>query len=198
MPEQEIDTKEILSKLKYSVLILVLTVAGVIAAIVMKIYPTYMTIDALNKSYTSQTQVLAEKQTELQDLQAAVKKQEDMSGIEKEVFESSDTGLDAEGVIASEFSEILEIIRANTIKTRSINYEYDPKDDKFVQGAGDKFNVARLSMEMIATYKNFENFLKELYKHEHFLDISKIEVEPYEKDKSILLINFELTLYAKK
>ena len=59
MPEQEIDTKEILSKLKYSVLILVLTVAGVIAAIVMKIYPTYMAIDALNKSYTSQTQVLA-------------------------------------------------------------------------------------------------------------------------------------------
>ena len=44
MPEQEIDTKEILSKLKYSVLILVLTVAGVIAAIVMKIYPTYLSL----------------------------------------------------------------------------------------------------------------------------------------------------------
>ena len=198
MPEQEIDIKEILSKLKYSVLILIVGLIGAIYGIVMKIIPTYQAIDALSKSYTTQTGVLSDKQRELQELQAAVKKQEDMSGIEKEVFVSSDAGLDSEGVIASEFSEILELIRANTIKTRSIEYEYDPKDDKFVQGAGDKFNVAKLSMEMIATYKNFENFLKELYKHEHFLDISKIEIEPYEKDKSILLINFEVTLYAKK
>ncbi len=198
MPEQELDTKEIIMKLKDSVAILALGLIAAIAVIVLYIVPPIQSIKQLNESYTAQTAVLEEKQRELQDLQAQVKKQDDMSGVEKEVFVSADSGLDSEGVIAAEFSEILELIRANTIKTRSIDYTYDPSDDKFVQGAKDKFNVAKLNMEMIATYKNFENFLKELYKHEHFLDISKVEVEPYEKDKSILLINFELKLYAKK
>lgn len=195
MPEE---TKEILMKLKYAVLILVLALLVVVYLSATQIAPTVQNIMDLNEQYAAQTLVLADKQRELDDLKIAVKQQEDMSGIEKQMFEPAEAGLDAEGVIAGEFSEILEIIRANTVKMRSIDYSYDPADDKFVQGAPGKFNVAQLNMELISNYKNFENFLKDLYKHEHFLDICKVEVEPYEKDKSVLLINFAIKLYAKK
>ena len=106
--------------------------------------------------------------------------------------------MDTESVIANEFAEILTLIRANGVKTRSVQYEYDPKDDNFVKNLPDKYNVAKLDVEMIATYKEFEGFLKELYKHEHFLDISDIEVVPYQKDKKILIIKFQLKLYAQK
>ncbi len=192
------EAKEILMKLKYAVLILVLALLGVVYLGATQIAPTVQNIMDLNEQYAAQTLVLADKQRELDDLKIAVKQQEDMSGIEKQMFEPAEAGLDAEGVIAGEFSEILEIIRANTVKMRSIDYSYDPADDKFVQGAPGKFNVAQLNMELISNYKNFENFLKDLYKHEHFLDICKVEVEPYEKDKSVLLINFAIKLYAKK
>ena len=37
-----------------------------------------------------------------------------------------------------------------------------------------------------------------MYKHEHFLEISKVEILPYEKNKRILLINLQLKLYAQK
>lgn len=195
MPE---DTKEIMMKLKDSIAIIVLALVVAITVIAVYIVPIVQNILDMNEQYASQTLVLAEKQRELEDLQIAVKKQDDLSDIEKEMFTPVETGLDTEGIIAGEFSEILDLIRANTIKTRSINYEYDPQDDKFIQGAPDKFNVAKLSMEMVSSYTNFENFLRDLYKHEHFLDISKVEIEPYEKDKSILLVNFELKLYAKK
>ncbi len=195
MPEE---TKEILMKLKNAVAILVLGVLAAVALIAMKIVPTVQSIMDLNEQYAAQTLVLAEKQKELQELELTVKKQDDLSGIEKELFVPEEAGLDTEGVIAGEFSEILELIRANTIKMRSINYTYDPSDDTFVKGAPQKFNVAQLDMEMIANYKTFENFLKDLYKHEHFLDIAKVEVNPYEKDKSVLLINFTIKLYAKK
>lgn len=195
MPE---DTKEIMMKLKDSIAIIVLALVVAIAVIAVYIVPIVQNILDMNEQYASQTLVLAEKQRELEDLQIAVKKQDDLSDIEKEMFTPIETGLDTEGIIAGEFSEILDLIRANTIKTRSINYEYDPQDDKFIQGAPGKFNVAKLSMEMVSSYANFENFLRDLYKHEHFLDISKVEIEPYEKDKSILLVNFELKLYAKK
>ena len=53
-------------------------------------------------------------------------------------------------------------------------------------------------MEMIGSYINYDNFLKELYKHEHFLDIQSVEIVPYRKNKRILLINFKLKLYSKK
>ena len=192
------EAKEILMKLKYAVLILVLALLVVVYLGATQIAPTVQNIMDLNEQYAAQTLVLADKQREVDDLKIAVKQQEDMSGIEKQMFEPAEAGLDAEGVIAGEFSEILEIIRANTVKMRSIDYSYDPADDKFVQGAPGKFNVAQLNMELISNYKNFENFLKDLYKHEHFLDICKVEVEPYEKDKSVLLINFAIKLYAKK
>ena len=53
-------------------------------------------------------------------------------------------------------------------------------------------------MEMIGNYSNYDNFLKEMYKHEHFLDIQSAEIVPYKKNKRILLINFKVKLYAKK
>lgn len=107
-------------------------------------------------------------------------------------------GLDTEAVIAGEFAEILQLVRANQIKVRSIKYDYDPSDDAFVKGAGSEYNVARLNMEMIANYSDYDNFLKEMYKHEHFLDLESVEIVPYKKNKRILLINFKVKLYAKK
>ena len=118
--------------------------------------------------------------------------------IPKEFFKPIEKGLDTETVIADEFAEILTLIRGNGIRTRSIKYEYDPKDDNFVKNVADKYNVAKLNVEMIGTYKDFEGFLKELYKHEHFLDISSVEIVPYQKDRKILIIKFQLKLYAQK
>lgn len=194
MPEE---IKEILTKLKDAVAILVLSILVVVFFVTNKIVPTVQNIMEMNDQYAAQTLVLADKQRELDQLKAEAKKQEDMSGIEKTFFQSDEVGLDAEGLIAGEFEEILKIIRANTIKMLAINYTYDPKDDKFVQGVPGKYSVALLDMELISNYKNFETFLKALYQHEHFLDISKVEVEPYEKNKSILMIKFALKLYAK-
>ena len=137
MPEE---TKEILMKLKDAVAILVLSVIVVVFLVVTKIVPIVQSIMDMNEQYAAQTLVLADKQRELDELKAAAKKQDDMSGIEKDFFVSDEPGLDAEGLI----------------------------------------------------------FLKALYQHEHFLDICKVEVEPYEKDKSILMIKFSMKLYAKK
>ena len=53
-------------------------------------------------------------------------------------------------------------------------------------------------MEMIANYTNYNNFIKELYKHEHFLDIQSVEIVPYRRNKQILLINFKLKLYSQQ
>lgn len=145
---------------------------------------------------------LQEKQTKLdgykkKEAEEKAKEQESKNS-DKPFYKPIESGMDTEAVIAGEFNEILQLIRANQIKVRSIKYDYDPSDDNFVSGAGAKYNVARLNMEMIGNYSNYDNFLKEMYKHEHFLDLQSVEIVPYKKNKRVLLINFKVKLYAQK
>ena len=140
----------------------------------------------------NELEALKQKQRAEQEKEANAQKSE------KQFFKPIMSGLATENIITGEFSEVLQLIRANKIKVRSIKYDYDPSDDNFIRNAPDKYNVARLNMEMISEYSNYDNFLKELYKHDHFIDIETIEIVPYRKNKKILLINLRVKLYAKK
>lgn len=160
---------------------------------------TYM---STNRQIAAKTQELQQKQDQLEQYkkEEAEKKakESETRTAGKPFYKPIESGLDTESVITGEFTEILQLIRANQIKVRSISYDYNPTDDEFVKNATDKYNVARLNMEMIGTYTNYDNFLKEMYKHEHFLDIQSVEIVPYKKNKKILLINCKVKLYAQK
>lgn len=158
----------------------------------------------VNNDIKTKSETLQQKQEQLDKLNASaaeiIQKENDASKSEKPFYKPIMAGFDSEAAIAGEFSEILQLVRANQIKIRSIKYEYDKDvtDDAFAQNAGDQYNVARLNIEMIANYSNYDNFLKEMYKHDHFLDIQQIEIVPYKKNKKVLLINCKVKLYAKK
>ncbi len=185
-------------KFKSIILILLLTLI-VFGFIVSRIVPVVMSIYKISTDYSTAVESLADKERTLKNLkEKTAKAEEESKNTVKPFFKPIEQGMDTESVIAGEFAEILTLIRENSIKTRSIKYEYDPKDDNFVKNVPDKYNVAKLDIEMVATYKDFERFLKELYKHEHFLDVSSFEIVPYQKDKKILIIKFQLKLYAQK
>lgn len=180
----------------------------VVAAFALAIYfgmQLFGNIEAMignKQTIESKEQELAEKKSKLEQLvkQEAeeAKKLAESASKSKPFYKPTASGMNTEAIIAGEFTEILELIRANKIKVRSIKYDYNPADDAFVKGAGAKYKAARLNMEMIANYTNYNNFLKELYKHEHFLDIQSVEIVPYRRNKQILLINFKLKLYSQQ
>ena len=191
-------------KLKQFLIPIVLIFVALIGIVMLtpKIIGNVRNYMALKTEIETKTATLQEKQ---QKLDAYRKKEEEEKAKEqqnaasgKPFYKPVMEGLDTEAVIAGEFAEVLQLIRANKIKVRSIKYDYDPSDDNFVQGAGADYNVARLNMEMIGNYSNYDNFLKEMYKHEHFLDLQSVEIVPYKKNKRVLLINFKVKLYAKK
>lgn len=185
-------------KFKSIILILILTLF-VFIFIINKLIPVVSGIFKTSSEYSKAQKSLEDKERTLANLkEAAAKSQNENQDQIKAFFRPIEKGMDTESVIANEFAEILVLMRENSVRTRSIKYEYDPKDDNFVKNVADKYNVAKLDAEMIGTYKDFENFLKELYKHEHFLDISQIEIIPYQKDKKILIISFQMKLYAQK
>lgn len=191
-------------KLKQFLIPIVLLFVALIGIVMLtpKVIDNVRNYMALKTEIETKTATLQEKQ---QKLDAYKKKEAEEQAKEQQSAASGKPfykpvmeGLDTEAVIAGEFAEVLQLIRANKIKVRSIKYDYDPADDNFVQGAGADYNVARLNMEMIGNYSNYDNFLKEMYKHEHFLDLQSVEIVPYKKNKRVLLINFKVKLYAKK
>ena len=68
---------------------------------------------------------------------------------DKAFYKPAAAGLDTEAIIVGEFNEILELIRANRIKVRSMKMDPDPDDDVFKTGAPESYSVARLNLEMI-------------------------------------------------
>lgn len=183
------------------IMIVVLTF-GLLFMLLTKVANNIQSMMSYKNNITLKSSELKTKQDKLEALkkEAMQEEKKDAQSIanEKGFYKPAAAGLDTEAVIAGEFNEILELIRVNKIKVRSMKSDYDPADDEFVKGSPDEYNVARLNLEMISDYTSFNNFIKELYKHDHFLDLESVEIVPYKKNKRILLINFKIKLYAKK
>jgi len=191
-------------KLKQFIVPILIAVVSIVVAVSlgMKLADNIQNMISYKNDIATKEQLLSEKKAQLEKFMreeaAEAKKTAEDAAKSKPFYKPAATGMNTEAVIQGEFAEILGLIRANKIKVRTIKYEYDPQDDAFVKGAGGKYKAARLNMEMIANYTSYNNFLKELYKHEHFLDIQSVEVVPYRKNKQILLINFKLKLYSQE
>ncbi len=187
-----------IKKFKFAIIIFVVAVVAVIAMIV-KTVPEVQKIIQIQKDHKAQSASLADAERKLATLQAdALKKEAEDKNVANLFFKPITEGLDSEAAISDEFTEILQIMRDNKIKVRSVKYDYDPADDNFVKFIPYKYHVCRITAEMIANYASFSNFLREIYKHEHFLDLEKVEVVPYDKNKKILLVSVVLKLYAQK
>jgi hypothetical protein len=183
-------------------IIIVIISFGLLFMLLSKVANNVQSMMGFKNNINMKTQELKLKQEKLETLRkkAAQEAKKDAQSIanDKAFYKPAAQGLDTEAIIVGEFNEILELIRANKIKVRSMKMDPDPDDDAFKIGAPEDYNVARLNLEMIADYPSLNIFLKELYKHEHFLDIESIEIVPYKKNKRILLVNFKIKLYAKK
>lgn len=187
-----------LKKFKISVTILGLALLVAIAMIAKTVPEIQKTIQIQEETKTKSGE-LADAERKLTELKTAAEQRDEQdSSVLQMFFKPVSEGLDTEAAISDEFGEILQLLRDNKVKTRSVKYDYDPQDDNFVKNAANKYHVCRVSAEMIANYSDFANFVRELYKHEHFLDISKIEIVPYQKNKRILLISFQIKLYAQR
>ncbi len=188
----------ILKKYKQAAIVLLFTVI-----ILVGLWPMVNTSFSEFKSLKSDYETQSQAETELRETVARLKqefqdKSKQESSLPKALFRPITAGLDTEASISDEFAEILQLLRENKIKTHKVSYTYDPEDDNFVQNAKDKYHVARISTELVASYSQFENFLKDLYKHEHFLNIENIKIKPYQKNKKILVINLDIKLYAQR
>jgi Tfp pilus assembly protein PilO len=51
-------------------------------------------------------------------------------------------------------------------------------------------------MELISNYVNLGKFIQDVYQYPYYIKINSLTVEPYAKDKRILISTLSLRLYA--
>ena len=166
-----------------------------------KIYENHQGYLGAQAEVQNKQNTIQEKQAKIEQYrlkeEAEKNKEKENQKLGKPFYKPVMTGLDTEAVIAGEFTEILQLIRANQIKVRSIKYEYDPKDDTFVNQAGSQYNVARLNMEMVGNYTNYDNFLKEMFNTNTSLIFNLLKSFRIKRIKEFFLLTSKLNYTLK-
>lgn len=160
------------------------------------IRPAIVSIFQVETGINKQANQLSDSEKKLDALKKTEQEKQSIVGQAKNIYTPDIAGLDAESSFAVIFDDIIEMTKYNGIKLYSIEYVYNPKDDDFVKGAPDKYNVCQLNMSVIGDYADIESFLKELYKYPYLVNIDKVELSPYPKNKKILLSKMQIILYS--
>lgn len=129
---------------------------------------------------------------------AAAKKEEAQTQAVKNIYKPETTSSEAESSFTVVFDDIIDMAKYNGIKIYSIGYVYNPGEDDFVKNASSQYNVCQVNMQLVSDYSDLESFLRELYKYPYLLNVDKLEITPYPKNKKILLSVLQLKLYASK
>lgn len=135
--------------------------------------------------------------TKLNVVQQKIKKIKDsISGAQKKVYYPIESDLGNETLFFTLYNDVIEMVHANSVKIRSIDYKYNPEGDMFVTNGRDAYFVCDVNMELVSNYVNLGKLIENIYQYPYYIKINNLEVKPYPKDKKILISNISLRLYA--
>ena len=144
---------------------------------------------------------LATKQQRLEQIkqqkasQKVEKKKETNSG--KVIYEVLGQQFSPEASFGIMFENVLANITNSGLRIRSIDYNYSPAEDKILLTNTPGYNACELSFVTVGNYTQLQNFLKNIAKENYLTSITEIYLEPYDRDKTILISRFKIRLYTK-
>lgn len=152
---------------------------------------------------TEKKQEKITKETKLSQLQAAKARQEQIVEHKKEsksgkvIYEVLGQQFSSEASFGIMFENILANITNSGIRIRSIDYNYTPMNDKVLQTNAAGYNACELSFTTVGNYSQLQNFFKSIAKENYLTNLYEVYIEPYDKDKTILIAKFKVRLYTK-
>lgn len=115
---------------------------------------------------------------------------------QKKVYSPLESDLGNDTLFFTLYNDLIEMLHANSVKIKSIDYSYNPSSDKFVQFGKDIYFVCDVEMELVSNYVNLGKLIQDIYQYPYYIKINEVDIKPYEKDKTILVTNMSLRLYA--
>jgi len=92
---------------------------------------------------------------------------------------------------------MIKIARTSGIRIRAVDYNYAPESDPIFGAKIPNVNVCELDTTIVGTYSQIQTFLKTLLSENYLVNISKLEIVSWRRDKSILIANLQLRYYTK-
>ena len=183
---------------RYKGLIIFLVSCGLLLfgaySIVMPKYETLKEKEATVIKKEGELKVLNEK---LRIVQNKIKKiKESILSAQKRVYSPVESDLGNETLFFTLYNDIIDMVHANKIKIRSIENVYNPKEDPFVKFGRDAYFVWDLNLELVSNYVDLGKLIQDLYQYSYYIKINSLEVNPYFKDKKVLISKLSLRLYT--
>lgn len=166
--------------------------------VVSKTYPLIVNVITLETNIHKSSTQLSDAQKRLQSLKDEEAAKLTLSGQLKTIYKADLPSADVESSFTVIFDDIIDMAKYNGIKIYSIEYQYNPPEDEFIKGSQGRYNVCQVNMQIIVDYQDLDGFLQEIYKYPYLVNILKLEMVPYPKNKKILLTTLQLKLYSEK
>ena len=133
---------------------------------------------------------IAAKEGEVAELQTK------LDIVKKKIYSPIESDLGNETLFFTLYNDVIEMLHANSVKIKAIDYKYNPDTDAFVKFGKDVYFVCDVNMELVSNYVNLGKLIQDLYQYPYYIRINELEVKPYAKDKKILISTLSLRLYA--
>jgi len=181
----------------YGIIVFVVIVAASIYMAYNLIIPTMNASKALDAEIAKKTTDAQKLEGEVNVIKEKLKQIKDsMAGSMKKVYSPVESDLGNDTLFFTLYNDVIEMVHANSVKIRSIDYIHNPESDAFVAHGEDKYFVCDVNMELVSNYTNLGKLIQDIYQYPYYIKINKITVNPYERDKKILITNMSLRLYA--
>lgn len=181
----------------YGVLIFAVVVAVMVFVATQLVLPKFDELNSIKNSVAAQEQKLQGKRNELLTVQNKLKKLKDsITGSQKKIYSPVESDLGNDTLFFTLYNDVIEMVHANSIKIKAIDYKYNPETDEFVKFGKDVYFVCDINMELVSNYTNLGKLIENIQQYPYYIKINEVNVKPYSKDKKILITNMSIRLYA--
>lgn len=181
----------------YGIAIFLISLVVLITGAYKLLTPKFEELSTVNGDIEAKQHTFESKTKEKQIVENKIKKiQNSVASSQKKIYSPLESDLGNDTLFFTLYNDLIEMVHANSVKIKTMDYTYNPQTDKFVEFGKDVYFVCDINMDLISNYVNLGKLIQDIYQYPYYIKINQLDVVPYEKDKTILLSKLSLRLYA--
>lgn len=163
-----------------------------------KTFPDISNVIGNEQNIRSLSEQSVDLEKKIQGLEKQKIEKSTLSNVSKKIYKQETPSTDLESSFTVMFDDIIDMAKYNGMRIYAIQYNYNPQDDEFVKGGQGKYSVCQIDTQLVSDYQDLQGFLKDLYKYPYLLNIDKLQMAAYPKNKRILLTTLSLKIYSTR
>ena len=179
----------------------------IIAAVIILLlicYGLYLTFTMGAKCFTNFVKLkesnasLVKLNKQMKDQETAAAQEQDKLEKLKPIFEQDGLPTDSIASFGSMFEDIINYVKVNGLLLRSVEYTINPEGNDVYKSFPNDYNVCDIKFYLAGTYLQLLSFFKDLETYSNYLNVSHINIIPFEDNREYIVANITISIYSKK